>query len=88
MDYGKSMLIDAWLVVVGMTATEFTIADPTDRGMLDVVGFDTATPEMISQFASGRSDGREGSLQRDKRPHLSDCGRMAAFGVTPLQTKA
>lgn len=41
----------AKLVVVGMTATGFTIADPNDAGMLDVVGFDTATPALISDFA-------------------------------------
>jgi hypothetical protein len=29
------------------------IADPHDPGMLDVVGFDTATPQLISDFASG-----------------------------------
>lgn len=49
--YRKGMGIDAKLVVIGMTATEFTIADPEDLGMLDVVGFDTATPEVISQFS-------------------------------------
>lgn len=40
-------------VVVGMTSTGFTIADPTDPGMLDVVGFDTATPNLLSDFARG-----------------------------------
>lgn len=44
---------DAKLVVVGMTATGFSIADPDDGGMLDVVGFDTATPQLISEFISG-----------------------------------
>lgn len=39
-------------IVVGMTATEFTIADPTDARSLDVVGFDTATPMLISEFIS------------------------------------
>jgi hypothetical protein len=28
-------------------------ADPADSGMLDVVGFDTATPQLISDFARG-----------------------------------
>jgi 60 kDa SS-A/Ro ribonucleoprotein len=37
-------------VVVGMTASEFTIADPNDAGMLDVVGFDSASPALISEF--------------------------------------
>lgn len=41
----------ARLVVVGMVANRFSIADPTDLGMLDCVGFDTATPQLISQFA-------------------------------------
>jgi 60 kDa SS-A/Ro ribonucleoprotein len=40
----------AKLVTVGMTATNFTIADPTDGGMLDCVGFDTATPQIIGDF--------------------------------------
>lgn len=44
---------DARSVVVGMTATNFTIADPSDPRMLDVVGFDTATPELISAFGRG-----------------------------------
>lgn len=41
---------NAKLVVVGMTATGFSIADPNDPGMLDVVGFDTAAPNVISDF--------------------------------------
>ena len=44
---------DAKMVVVGMTATEFSIADPSDVGSLDVVGMDTATPELISSFIRG-----------------------------------
>ena len=45
--------IDARLVVVGMVANAFSIADPGDPGQLDVVGFDTATPQLIAQFARG-----------------------------------
>lgn len=45
--------IPAKLVVVGMTSTGFSIADPSDAGMMDVVGFDTATPGIIADF--GRS---------------------------------
>lgn len=41
-------------VVVGMTATEFTIADPTDPLTMDVVGFDTAAPQLITDFSAGR----------------------------------
>jgi 60 kDa SS-A/Ro ribonucleoprotein len=51
--YRNKMGIPAKLVVVGMTATEFTIADPDDAGMLDVVGFDTVAPGVISQFVRG-----------------------------------
>lgn len=40
----------AKLIVAGMTATNFTIADPNDQGMLDVVGFDAAAPQLIQQF--------------------------------------
>lgn len=52
--YRHAMGIDAKLVVVGMTATEFTIADPTDAGMLDVVGFDSAAPGVIADFVASR----------------------------------
>ncbi|MGN6552862.1 MAG: hypothetical protein ACTHLW_03980 [Verrucomicrobiota bacterium] len=53
--YRERMGIDAKLVVCGMVANRFTIADPTDAGMLDVVGFDTAVPQLISNFAAGRA---------------------------------
>jgi 60 kDa SS-A/Ro ribonucleoprotein len=55
-DYRQRMGIPAKLVVVGMTATQFTIADPTDTGMLDVVGFDTAAPAILADFARGAAD--------------------------------
>lgn len=42
---------NAKLVVVGLTATNFSIADPNDPGMLDVVGFDSAAPNVIADFA-------------------------------------
>lgn len=45
---------EAKLIVCGMAVTNFSIADPKDAGMLDVVGFDSATPRFISEFASGR----------------------------------
>ena len=52
-DYRRASGIDARLVVVGMVSNGFSIADPTDPGMLDVVGFDTATPQLVSDFARG-----------------------------------
>jgi len=51
--YRDRMGIPARLVVVGMLANPFTIADPSDAGMLDVVGFDTAAPAVIADFARG-----------------------------------
>lgn len=50
-EYRQKMGIPAKLVVIGMTATEFTIADPSDAGMMDVVGFDTAAPALINDFS-------------------------------------
>ena len=51
--YRQASGIDARLVVIGMVSNGFSIADPADQGMLDVVGFDTATPQLISDFARG-----------------------------------
>lgn len=48
--YRERMGIAAKLVVVAMNSNGFSIADPDDIGMLDVVGFDTATPQVISEF--------------------------------------
>lgn len=49
--YRDAMGRDAKLIVVGMTSTGFTIADPKDRGMLDVVGFSADAPAVMSTFA-------------------------------------
>lgn len=43
--------IPAKLVVLGMCSNGFTIADPKDAGMLDVVGFDAAVPAVLADFA-------------------------------------
>ena len=51
--YRQATGIGAKLIVVGMTSTGFTIADPDDAGMLDVVGFDGATPALMAKFAKG-----------------------------------
>ena len=50
-DYRRASGIDARLVVVGMASNGFSIADPADAGMLDVVGFDAATPQILAEFA-------------------------------------
>ncbi|VDK74787.1 unnamed protein product [Cylicostephanus goldi] len=45
---------DAKLVVMGMTSTGFTIADPDDAGMMDIVGFDSAVPTLLADFVNGK----------------------------------
>lgn len=52
-EYRQKVNPAARLVVNGMVSNGFTIADPADAGMLDVVGFDAATPELIGAFARG-----------------------------------
>jgi 60 kDa SS-A/Ro ribonucleoprotein len=51
--YREQVGIDAKLIVVGMTSNGFTIADPNDAGMLDVVGLSTDTPQVIGHFIRG-----------------------------------
>lgn len=51
--YRECMGINAKLIVVGMTSTGFTIADPNDHGMLDIVGFDASAPAVIASFIAG-----------------------------------
>ena len=49
--YRKAMGINAKLIVNGMVANDFSIADPNDAGMLDVVGFDASAPVVMADFA-------------------------------------
>ena len=52
-EYRARTGIAAKLVVVGLVSNGFTVADPDDAGMLDVVGFDTAAPAAIADFVRG-----------------------------------
>jgi hypothetical protein len=52
--YRKATGVDAKLIVVGMVANSLTIADPKDKNTLNLAGFDTATPELISMFVKGQ----------------------------------
>jgi 60 kDa SS-A/Ro ribonucleoprotein len=52
-EYREKTGIPARLSVVGMTATDFTIADPEDPGSMDVAGFDSAVPSLLADFARG-----------------------------------
>ena len=49
--YRQKMGIPAKLAVCAMTSTAFSIADPTDAGQIDLVGFDSNTPAILSDFA-------------------------------------
>jgi 60 kDa SS-A/Ro ribonucleoprotein len=49
--YRERTGIPAKLVTAGLTSTGFSIADPNDAGMLDVVGFDMSAPAVIAGFA-------------------------------------
>ncbi len=53
-DYRQKMGIDAKLAVFGVSATEFSIADPDDAGMMDFVGFDSSAPSVFADFSAGR----------------------------------
>lgn len=50
--FRKSTSIPAKLAVFGVTATNFSIADPDDAGMMDFVGFDSAAPQLAAEFFS------------------------------------
>lgn len=51
--YRKEVNPNAKMVVVGCTATDCSIADPTDPGMMDVAGFDSSIAQIISSFVKG-----------------------------------
>lgn len=54
--YRKSSGIqDARLIAVSMVANSSTIADPKDPYMLDVVGFDTNVPMLVTDFIRGKA---------------------------------
>lgn len=53
-DYRNATGIPARLAVFGMTATDFTIADPDDSHSMDFVGFDANAPRVLADFSAGR----------------------------------
>lgn len=53
-NYRQATGIDAKLIVVAACANDFTIADPNDRGMLDVCGADSNLPKLITEFSKGQ----------------------------------
>lgn len=64
--YRQKMGIPAKLIVVGMTSTGFSIADPGDGGMLDVVGFDSSAPAVMADFVRepvGRNEAAQTKME-------------------------
>jgi 60 kDa SS-A/Ro ribonucleoprotein len=51
--YRDATGIDAKLVVLAVTPTKFSIADPSDAGMLDIVGFGSDVPTLVTEFSRG-----------------------------------
>jgi 60 kDa SS-A/Ro ribonucleoprotein len=52
--YRQRLNREARLAVVALAGTEFTVADPADRGMMDFVGFDSTAPSVMADFSAGR----------------------------------
>lgn len=57
-EYRQKTGIPAKLIVVGFVANGFSIADPSDAGMLDIVGFDAAAPEVMTNFITAGFGGQ------------------------------
>jgi len=51
--YRKKTGKEAKLIVLATVATEFSIADPNDKGMLDIVGFDSSVMTVMKEFVEG-----------------------------------
>ncbi len=76
--YRQEMGIPAKLVVVAMVSNGFTIADPEDAGMMDVVGFDSAAPALIADFAKALDTETLAGIERDVQD--SNAGRVLPWG--------
>lgn len=52
--YRQACNADARLIVAAVSATDFTVADQSDPLSMDVAGFDSSAPAIISDFVAGR----------------------------------
>jgi len=52
--YRKAINPEAKLAVLAFESSGFTIAEPSDAGMIDIAGLDANVPKILSEFASGR----------------------------------
>jgi 60 kDa SS-A/Ro ribonucleoprotein len=53
-EYRQATGLNSRVAVLGVTSTGFTIADPSDKGMMDFVGFDSNGPRILADFSAGR----------------------------------
>ena len=49
-EYRRASGIPARLCVMALTATDYSVADPSDAGQLDVVGLDASAPAVVGDF--------------------------------------
>ncbi len=52
-EYREKSGLPARLIVAGLVSNGFSVADPQDAGMLDVVGFDASAPDLMAGFSRG-----------------------------------
>lgn len=53
-EYRSAMQRDSRFIVVATQSTNFTVGDPADPGTLNVAGFDSGAPAVMSAFSAGR----------------------------------
>jgi 60 kDa SS-A/Ro ribonucleoprotein len=51
--YRQMSGIPAKLIVCATEVSEFSVADPDDAGSIDIAGFDSSVPQIISEFSKG-----------------------------------
>lgn len=49
-DYRQFIGHDVKLIVAAFSSNDFSIADPSDSGMMDICGFDSSIPEIVRNF--------------------------------------
>lgn len=52
--YRKEFNKDAKMAVLAFDSNGFSVADPSDAGMMDIAGLDANVPKVLSEFAAGR----------------------------------
>ncbi|KAI0230932.1 60 kDa SS-A/Ro ribonucleoprotein [Lamellibrachia satsuma] len=70
---------EAKLIVCAMESNSFTIADPDDLNMLDMVGFDSSGPEVIRCFVAVRTKNTTGLAEVKRQRRL-----VREYVSTPL----